>query len=1122
MRHKLGRLITSLAAIAVLIALGGTHVQGQAVGASLNGQITDPSGAAIAGAKIALKNLGTSLTLTAISSDQGAYRIAPLPPGTYELTVEASGFQRYLQQGIVITVDTPATQDISLKPGSVQQTVTVTANAELLNTTSGSLGTTINSTEITQLPLLNRMPSGLVLLSPGMTMGGNSYNQTGFSFPDEQSISANGGDQGSTYFLLDGVPNMDDYLGLPAPFPNSDATQEFRVISNNFNAAYGFAPGAVVSIETKSGTNAIHGGVFDYLRDSIFNAADYFSHQVNPLHQNQFGGFVGGPVMRNKLFYFANYQGTRNATSSTALSNTVPTQAMMNGDFSALSPDGTSESLCISSSGAYTPSAVCPFGTVSGKPNQLLPGYSLNSTAVAIDKTALPSGGSQQPNGLIYYNSAPFINHLDEGTGRLDYNISPSQRVFLRSYVRSLIQPSGDVPGNLLAMNDNWNYDFAINEKYYNETLGYTWTVNPTMVNVASAFWNQMDAHSGSQALTSSNQPFCWSKYINVTELPGQCYVEGFSIGGAYVGYYEPSQEDRTFYGIYDDLTKTWGKHTFSLGGDIQHQTADELTQYPTNPILSFNGQYTDSALADYLVGDLASMTQGAEAVSDISGWQPGFYGQDQYQMRPNLTLTAGLRWDPNIPPQILADHGAAFLPGEQSTKYPNAPAGLVFPGDTGVSSGLMRATYGYWEPRIGIAWQPHALPHTSFHGGFGLFTQPMIYSEYGHISETAPFAPTYYLQGSSTTPVNFLSPWTGFPGGNPFATSFPSATYQPPSDVSFVTPIDLSATIDPSFRLGVTQSWNLTAEQQIGQNMAFRLAYVGSESYHAPFILDRNPGIYADGGGRSTYPAFSEVLQMLSYGTARYSALQATFERRMNHGLQFQTNFTWSETLDTASSANITFGTNQLGDPFNLAWSHGVSSENIPLRWVSNFVYTTPYAHGFNPAVRQLLGGWEITGIITAQSGYPFSVGAGFGSDNSGAAQYEDRADIVAGAARDVRQGGKSHWLNQYFNPAAFKVNVPGTFGDSGKNVMQGPPLDYTDATLARNFAYRERYNLQFRWDMFNAFNQPSFSNPNSGNQVNSAGTYIGSVGPGSEGSITSTGAEPSRIGQMSLTFTF
>lgn len=1118
MQHRYQRIIVRLLlALVVVVFAPVVRSYGQAVGASLNGEITDPTGAAIPGASIALRNVGTGLTLKATSAGDGAYRIAPLPPGTYELTVEASGFQRYLQQGIVITVDTSVTQNVTMTTGSVQQTVTVTANGELLNTTNGSLGVTINSHAISQLPLNGRTPATLVLLAPGMTMGGNSYNQSGFSFPSsmEPSISANGGDQGSVYFLLDGVPNMDTYLGIEAPFPNSDATREFRVISNNFNAAYGFAPGAVVSIATKSGTNQYHGGMFDYLRDSIFNARDYFSHQVNPLHQNQFGGFLGGPVLRNKLFFFANYQGTRNATSSTELNSYFPTPAMLNGDFSALSPNGTTETLCTAGS-----SAVCPFGVVNGKPNQLLPGYSYNKTAVTVAKTALPAG--QQPDGLTYYVSAPYINHLDEGTGRLDYDVTPKQRLFLRSFISTMMQPSGDVPGNLMAMNNNWNYDYAIEQKYYNEVLGYTWTINPTMVNVAHVFWSQMGSHNGSQALTSNNQPFCWSKYINVTEMPGSCYVEGFSVGGDgfNVGYYEPSQEERTTYGIYDDLTKTWGKHTFSFGADIQHQYAEELTQYPTQPILNFNGQYTGSGLADFLVGDLSSMFQGAGEVADISGWQPGFYGQDEYRMRPNLTITAGIRWDPNLPPQIANGRSAAFVPGQQSTVYPNAPTGLVFPGDKGIGNGLMRTTYGYWEPRLGVAWQPHALPHTSVHAGFGLFTSPMIYSDYNHTADNAPFAPTYDLEGTPTTPLNLNDPWSGFAGTggkSPFP-PFASSSYKPGPTATFTKGLSIPATIDPNFKLGVTQSWNATVEQQIGQNMVFRLAYVGSETYHAPAILDRNPGIYATGGSRSSFPAFGEILDMFSIGTARYDSMQVSLNRRMNHNFQFQTNFAWSKTEDLASSANISFGTNQLGDPFNLKWNWGISSENVPLRSVTNFIYSTPFPKNVNPFLRQALGGWQISAIITAQSGSPFGVGAGFGNNQSLANQYEDRADVVTGQALQVRRGSKTNWLKHYYNINAFRENAAGTFGDSGKNIMTSPPLDYTDAGLAKNLTFRERYNLQFRWEMFNALNQPSFAAPNSSNQINLAGVNTG----GSEGQITSTGAEPARLGQMALRFTF
>lgn len=1099
-----------------LFALGSSapFLFGQAVGASLTGQITDPTGAAIPGATVVAKNLDTGLTLKVISSGQGTYTISPLPSGRYSLTVTASGFQRYLQQGIVISVDAASTQNVTMKTGSVQQTVKVTANAELLNTTNGSLGETISSHEITQLPLNGRQPSTLVYLAPGMTPGGNTYNQTGFSFPDETGASANGGDQGSTYYLLDGIPNMDTYLGLAAPFPNADATREFRVISNNFNAAYGFAPGAVVSIQTKSGTNSIHGAAWDFYRDQALNAKDYFSHQKNPLHQNQYGGDVGGPIIKNKLFYFLNYQGTRNASGSSELTAYVPTPAMLNGDFSAYSPTGQ-ETMCLSGT-----SASCPFGMVNGKPNQLLPGYQLDPVSVEIAKTALPQG--QQPNGFTRFNSPRFINNYDEGTARVDYDISPKQRVFVRSFVRSFVQPSGNIPGNILALNDNWNYDFGIRERYYNETLGYTWTINPSTVNQFSGFWAEMDAANGSQVTTSTGKPFCWHNYINVSELPGSCYLEGFSVSGNgfNAGYYEPSSEGRSTWGLYDNLTRTIGKHTLSFGVNIQHQYAREQTQYPTEPILNFNGQYTTVGLADFLVGDLYSMFQGAGEVADVAGWQPGIYAQDQYRIRPNLTLTAGIRLDPNIPPQLASGRAATFVPGQQSTVYPNAPQGMVFPGDKGIGSGLMRGGWGYWEPRIGLAWQPRDLPHTAIHAGFGLFTSPMIYSEYNHTADNAPFAPTFDLQGTSSTPLDFQNPWSGFAGTggkSPFP-PFASASYKPPSTATFTPGLSIPATIDPGFKLGTTQSWNLTAEQEVGRNMVFRIAYVGSETYHAPFILDRNPGIFAQGGSRATYTSFGEILDMMSYGTANYNSLQVSLNRRLDHNLQFQTNITWSKTMDDASSANVSFGTNQLANPFDIGFNRGVSSEDVPLRWVSEFTYTVPQPHFGNPFVRYALGGWEVSAIITSQSGSPFGVSGGFGNNQSGSLQGEDRADVVSGQSRDARQGGRSNWLNHYFNIKAFKENARGTFGNSGKNIMFGVPLNFVDAGIYRNFPFAHRYNLQLRWEMYNAFNHPSFGSPNSYNQISSSGLNTG----GSEGQITSTGSEPARIGQLALKLTF
>jgi hypothetical protein len=1118
MRFSLNRFV--FASIVVLLFLGGNSASGQGTSATLTGQVTDNSGAVVPGATVTATNTDTSLTQMATTNGDGVYLIAPLPPGHYKLAVEAKGFERYLQTGIELSVNVNSTQNVVLKTGSVQETVTVFENAELINTTSPELGTTVNEAAVTQLPLNGRDPSSLVFLAPGTTSvlagGGQPGIQAGFSFPTETGASANGGRQGSTEYLLDGVPNMDNYLGLTAPFPNADATQEFRVITNNFNTLYGFAPGAVVSVETRSGSNSFHGGAFEFLRNKDLNASNYFTGSTDPLRRNQFGGYVGGPIKRDKIFFFLNYQGTRAYSAATSNFTQTPTAAMLAGDFSAV---GTT--LCNPAS-KNTPLG-CPFATVGGKPNQVNPAL-FNPAAVTVTTTGLPLGGdAQNTPGGVFYPGAAVIQNFDEGTARLDFNISPSQRISLRSFVDNLIQPSEDIPGNILSvLNPSpWSEVFGERMEFYNEALSHTWTVNPTTVNTVSVFWTQMSAHNAAAVKDINGQNMCWSRYINVNELPGQCYMEGFSVSGGEGfngGWTEPSQEVRTTYGVYDNFSKTIGKHVLSFGMNLQHQYAAENTQYPTTPIIGFNGQYTGNGLADWLLGYMQSYEQGAGEIAVVRGWQPGFYGQDQFRIRPNLTITAGLRWDPNIAPGVAGGRGAAFVPGQQSTLFPNSPLGLVFPGDKGISDGLMPNTYrAYWEPRVGLAWQPSFLPNTSVRAAFGMFTAPLQYSMYNHTADISPFSPTYTLQGGLNTPLSLSDPWSQNAGTN-FVSPFPPfAPFKPPSNAPFATPFTIPAVFDQDFKLGVTQSWNLSIEHQFGANLIVRGAYVGSESYHQSDIIDQNPGICGpivagacSNGGRTTFTNFLNILDNFSNGTASYNALQLSVERHLNHGLQFQSNFTWSKTIDTASSGNISFGTNQLPNPFDLGYNRGISAENVPFIWVTNLIYTTPALRDKNPFIRETLGSWEVGGIVTLQSGFPFGISGGDGNNNSGSLQFEDRADIVPGQAFDVRPGGKSQWLNQYFNTAAFTNNAVGTFGDSGKNMFQGPPIKTMDAVIAKNWYLHERYSLQFRWEMFNAFNTPSFSNPDN------------TVGDGNFGKITSIGAVPPRVMQAGLKFAF
>lgn len=1075
---------------------------GQAAGASLTGQVTDPSGAAIPNVGVSLRNVSTNLTENSTTDAQGVYRIAPLPPGTYTLTVTGGGFSRYVQEGIVLTVGLSATQNVALKVGTAQQTVNITANAELIDTTSPSIGMTVNQEAVTQLPLNGRDPQSLVFLAPGITNGtsyGIAVNQGDFTFPQETGASSGvgAGRAGSTYYLLDGASNTDDYVGLAAPFPNADATREFRVITNNFNAQYGFAPGAVVLIETKSGTNSFHGGVWEFLRNQSFNGSNWFSHTVDPLHQNQFGADVGGPVLKNKLFFFGNYQGTRASTASTSGLEYTYTTAMLNGDFSAV---------------PVTLNA--PFQTVNGKPNQINPAL-FNPTAVTIAPLVMPLSSS--PNAQLYYTTGKQLTSYNEVTGRVDYTISPSQRVFARSYVNYYNEPASGVPGNIST------YVSPNPEEDYNVAIGHTWIINPRLVNVATLSNTQMDFRISGEAVMSNGKPFCWSSFIAVGDPPGPCSTEGFTIAGSdsyfYGPWVEPCSNNHGNDGLFDNFSADEGRHNLSFGINEVRRWMAQACDYPAQPIIDFNGQYTNYALADFLLGDMASMLQGAGAFGTYKDWQLGLYAEDQFRFRPNLTFELGLRWDPNFPLAVGDGRAATFVPGQQSTVYPNAPTGLVFPGDKGVGPGLMRTTYGYWEPRVGVAWQPHGLPNTSFHVGFGLFTAPQIISTDDHTTENSPFAPTFTLNGTPTTPIPLDNPWAGFSGTggmSPFP-PFASSAYKPGPSVTFTPGLSIADGIDPNSRLGMTQAWNVAAEQQVGSNMMVRVAYVGSESYHQPNTIDKNPGIFATGGARSLYPNFGQILYNESAGTASYNGLQATVERHLSHGLQFQSNFTWSKLIDTASSANIAFGYQLAYDPFDLRLSRGISLVNFPFIWVSNAIYTSPALSHYNQLIRQTLGAWEVSGIITSQSGQSFTVSGGFGNNNSESLQYGDHADRVQGQPLDVRQGSRSHWLNHYFNIDAFTENAPGTFGNTGKDIMRGPAYNNIDAGLDKNWLVFEKYTLQFRWEMFNALNHPNFSTPNATNQIGPGGTNAGGI----EGTITSIFGAP-RVMQGALKFTF
>jgi hypothetical protein len=1194
--------------LVLFVALAGLGLlaYGQGTSASLTGTVTDPSGAAVAGATVTVTNIDTNLMQTAKTDSAGTYLIRPLPIGNYMLAIDAAGFTRYAQKGIVLTVGLAATQDVHLNVGAGKaETISVTADAELINTTTAELGTTINQSAISALPLDGHDPSSLVFLIPGsvdVQHHGGETIQTGFSFPTETGAGIGSGRNGSTYYMLDGVTNMDNYDLLTNPFPNADATQEFKVITSNYGAQYGFAPSAVVSIATKSGTNQFHGGAFWYVRNNAMNATNWFSGQTDTLRRNQYGLFAGGPIIKDKLFIFGNYQGTKIIWNSTDTLTSTPTTAMLNGDFSGLSADGVTTNL----NG--------PFKTMNGVPNQLDTSLTTNAceysstascsaqvpvqlspaakyfasqgmihAATTVSNSATLKPGQQRANGDAMYTYPNVYDNYEEGTLKLDYNLTHSQILTLRSYTNSFGSPSSDVPGNMESAynHGSWTASFWQQMFYFNNLLQHTWTIDPKTVNTVSVFLNQDTAHSAAEEYGNDKSAMCFSNNsgdvngvnIGVNEPTGSCYMGALRINSNYgfeSGWDEPSAEVRNTLGLTDTLNRIVGKHSFTAGIDLIHQHAVENTSYPTQPMIGFgrNGtagtvnSLTGGYLADYMLGYATGYMQGAGEIADVAGWQVGPFFQDDWKVSPNLTINLGLRWDPNTPPVTKNGRGSAWVPGaatvagfansnpgKQSTVYPNAPAGLLFPGDPGVPNTLMNSDYGYWEPRIGLAWQPKFLPKTVVHAGFGLFTGPLQYSEYNHAADVAPFSPTFNFSGWDWDPgcgasmcpdsvgkgaiVAFDNPWgsTGafqdsYSGVSPFASSpFPgtfawaSTTYKnkPASNTAIPTGQQVGQAFSRDFKLPTVYAWNFSIEHQLTSTMAIHAAYVGNETEHLSVLIDMNPPYAKNLPVNSN---LGDIYDDQSWATASYNALQVSLDQHLKHGLQVQSSFEWSHTIDITGTSNVSYGNPALGNPISAKWNRGNSGADLPWAWKSNFVYQAPSFRDKGWLMEEAVGGWQLSSIITWQKGSPFSIGQ-WGTD-PGVGMWNNRADAAPGVAANMGKGSHWDWVNPakgYFNTAAFTLptscddNTPGWcgFGDTGKNAYWGPGVFGIDASIMKNWTLTEGKSFQFRWDAFNATNHPNFGGPAS--TVNqAAGTF---------GIITSTNGNP-RIFQGALRLTF
>ncbi|AXC15842.1 Oar protein [Acidisarcina polymorpha] len=1059
----------------LLLSIGLTHYcLGQGGRGTINGTVVDQSGASVPGAHIVIRNLDTGQIREVIAGDNGQYNAPYLPIGRFSISADHPGFAATTQDGMTLTADQVATVNLSLSVGQTEEKVEVTANQLQINTTSATLSQVIDSTQINELPLNGRNPATLAFLVPGGTNGAGSgaiqIAGQGAGFPNETGASINGSRMGGIYYTLDGVYNMDSYLQTANPFPNPDATQEFRVLTNNFGAQYGFASNAVVSVVTKSGTNQWHGGVFEFARNDFFDAKDYFSGVKDGLTRNQFGGSLGGPIKKDKDFIFGNYQQTRESQVNNSSSSYVPNAKMLTGDFSDLLSGPSPVQLHDPQGNPYV--------------NNQIPTGLFSNTALNIEKHI---SQTTNPTGLVYIAGLPTTDTYNEFTIRNDWSPNIRNHVTGRVFYDKYDQPaaSGD---NFLATSDGWP---AENTNYVG-----TWTfiATPKLVNNFSFGYDRLN----SSANSGINQS--WSQLganIQTADPNATIFVNW---GGTGFSWFEQNiKQNRHDFDIADSLSITAGRHDIVAGVDVLNSYSLEQASWLADPLVLVNGSVTGSFFSDFLLGELNTFEQGGGEYNVVHSTEPDAFVQDTIHLKPNLTLSLGVRYEPWAAPKTDPDGRIVdFVAGQQSTVFPNAPAGMLFIGDKGIPDGGYSSEYANFSPRIGIAWQPPLLKNTSVRAAFGRFHVPYALTYYNHIGDNAPFSPTYNLTQSSVAPgTNLLldDPYKNYTptgGVSPFP-PFSKSGFNPPSNVAFVTPVNVQAAFNPKFRLPWQQSWNLSIEHQFPAGILGTVAYVGSQAYHLAVPNDQNPGIYADGGARTTLPEFSSIELYESRGVSSYHALQISAQKNFAHNFQFISNYTWSKTLDEGSQSDLSSGQGQ-SDPFNLSHDYGISKLNVPFIWSNTLVAETPSFKGKNALIRYGLGSWELSGVGTVTAGSPFSVAGGNGSNNSKSQQNSDRADVT-GQPFEVKQGSKSHWLQQYFNPAAFAINAPGTFGTSGRNLLRAPRRDNIDMMLAKNFRFGEVDNLQFRWEMFNATNTPAFGAPTADPSSSAEGQIVSTI---------------------------
>jgi hypothetical protein len=1087
-------------AVVLLIPAAAYSQQSSAV---INGTVKDSTGAVVEGAGITLINTETSVSRTSVTNSAGTYVFIDITPDTYTLKVSKIGFSSITQPQVILSVNQTATYDFTLAVGSTQQTVQVEAAAVAIEASTSELGTVINQQAVEDLPLNGRNFTQLLTLTPGaspVSVGQNSGGGGGFagnaigsfSFP-----SLNGQRNRSNMFLLDGVIDLGSFIGNYNISPIIDTVQEFKVQTHNDLAEWGGAPGGIVNVATKSGTNSYHGSIWEFLRNDVLDANSFFSNkggvQRNALRENQFGAAVGGPLSipklyngKNKTFFYGGYEGYRQSVASQS-TGLAPTAAQIGGNFQGFNT-------------IYNPATGTPF------PNNIIPASSINPIAALYAKTNFPTG-PYVTSGNNYIDPSPTHLQQDSYQIRVDQTFGEHDSLFAR--VSQYWEPQTSSDGYLGASH------FA-NDYGSNGVIHEIHTFSPTAVLDAFFGRNLGDADTGNNPIggtsfaaslvTAGVSPNFIDGLKNAPFIPNMS-ASGYLGGAGQTVQNTRYADDWTFGGSF---TKILGRHTLKMGANFATNntvspifyTGDSFASVPTQNPLSPSG--TGDSFASYLLGLPDGANRRDVNETEHGGWVNGWYIQDEFKISSRLTLNFGLRWDVTLWPiygqtpapdayvgNVDFNNGTYILANEptacSATKgFPCIPGGTL-PANVVLTShsngSIFTNDHSDYQPRVGLAYR--VTDRTALRIGYGRF--------YDNWNSIIQLAQNY--EGTWPDVGQLIANNLNHPGGttasigDPFNQGSGGVVY--PAASPFLSSGFEDWYVDPGkYKMPYSDQWNVGVEQGLGNNIVLSLAYVGSHDLQlnqgGVANTDPTPGPTSTEQARRPYPYIPVTYYDKSVGQSKYNSFQFRLQQRASHGLTYIISYTYSKSMDIGCSGSFGSEGCENETPYNTNNDRSVSGFDLPHIFSGSFVYDIPVGKGksfstHNSFANYIIGNWQLGGILTVHSGSPFDVTVSNG-DAAGTGNTVDRANLLLSNPYQSGQGP----LN-YLNPAAFGIPLTatttsgGAYGTLGRNSLRTDPFHNLDLSLTRLFPIRERTNIEFRADAFNISNSVVFGRPSS-----------------------------------------